>query len=125
MLSPEIWRGGVSFPVWFLCKLSLPLSAAWDCLLPSLPPVVSEQIRKRSIFYSLIIVQMWKRIVGKLMLSHTDLPENRKICSLSFFYFYINILSNILREAKEAYADKTINRECQLFRMKLRNAFQM
>lgn len=60
------------------------------------------------------------------MLSHTDLPENRKICGFFFlFYFYINILSIILQEAKEAYADKTINRECQLFRMKLRNAFQM
>lgn len=68
---------------------------------------------------------MWKRIVGKLMLSHTDLSENRKFFVFSLFYFYINILSNILQEAKEAYADKTINRECQLFRMKLRNAFQM
>lgn len=61
------------------------------------------------------------------MLSHTDLSQNTKICGLYFcwVFFYINILSNILQEAKEAYADKTINRECQLFRMKLRNAFQM
>lgn len=51
MLSPEAWRGGVSFPVRLLCKLSLPLIASWDCLLSSLPPVVSEQIRKRSMFY--------------------------------------------------------------------------
>lgn len=50
--SPEVWRGGVSFPLRLLRKLSLPLVAAWDCLLSSLPPVVSEQITKRRMFYS-------------------------------------------------------------------------
>lgn len=51
MFSPEVWMGGVSFPVRLLCKLSLPLTAGRDCLLSSsLPP--SEQITKRSMFYS-------------------------------------------------------------------------
>lgn len=51
MFSPEVWMGGVSFPVRLLCKLSLPLIAGRDCLLSSsLPP--SEQITKRSMFYS-------------------------------------------------------------------------
>lgn len=42
--------------------------------------------------------------------------KNGKFVGVCCCYFYINISLNILQEAKRAYADKTINRECQLFR---------